>query len=91
MKVKALRSHPYAGIMHKKGSEYEIFSEKDLNLLIGLKAVEVVKDKPQAYSRQDMQAQENANPQPATRPKRTYKRRDMRAGTVKKRRSKTCA
>jgi len=44
MKVQSLRLHPYAGSVHKRGSVYNIFREKDLNILVAIKAVKVVDD-----------------------------------------------
>lgn len=85
MQVKVLRSHPYAGVMRRKGSVYEIFDAKDLKVLTTIKAVEVIKLPSPVYSHQDMTAQDDdAESKPAKKKKRVYKRRDMRAKSARK-------
>ena len=42
MRVKALRQHPYGGRIHKKGSEYEILNQKHLQVLVAVKAVQII-------------------------------------------------
>ena len=74
MKVRALRQHPYAGVIHAKGSEYEIISAKDVNILCAVKAIEVVAVTPKRAA---------GKPENLKEGKSRYSRKDMRAEEAK--------
>ena len=81
MKVRVLRSHPYCGVTHKKGAEYFVGSERDLNVLVGLGHVEIIGDElpKQAYNRKDLTAQTISTQAEKTTKKRSYRRKSSRA------------
>jgi hypothetical protein len=94
MKVKALRQHPYAGKIHKRGAIYEMGSGKDLNLLSAIGVVQIISDEEQEKaeivyklkeapvkvmgSHKAVKQSSEKNPSKKAE-KNTYSRRDMRA------------
>lgn len=79
MKVQALRLHPYAGVNHRKGSKYEIFKEKDLKLLVAIKAVQVVGDSVPDAAQIKIKSKGRSTVEKTKR--NIYARKDMRAET----------
>lgn len=64
MQVKSLRSHPYGGKYHPKGSEYNIEKAKDLKLMVVIGAVKPVDEKKQAEAQPEIPIV--ATPEPET-------------------------
>jgi hypothetical protein len=90
MKVKSLKTHPYGGRYHPKGSIYEMSKTSDVKVLADLKIVErvveslvskdIIVESPADEAIQEVAKIETPEDPMSNRQKRKYQRKDMVSG-----------
>ena len=79
IKVRALRTHPYAGSYHKTGSVYTIHNKEHFRVLKAVRAIEPVIEQKSKRAIPKKASGKKANAKKNLEKKKTYKRKDMQA------------
>jgi len=78
-KMIVLHSFRYAGIIRKSGDCIDVKDHKHVLLLSALRKARIAEEETHKITKEDMGTIESESPVEEEKPKRRYRRRDMRA------------